>query len=165
MIKQLSEILILQRGMNINFKSATCHTKDSSVTASDMAFILTIIIPKVRHGFFLSLGMQIPSPIKSPDLLYIWADRAKSVVWGCCTVKSFLTLDSWLTQRVPQPADHLMVERNAMFKVPLLSYCLSLCDVKETKKIQCPSQGPSSYICTSPFKENKISLVNDLFSK
>lgn len=47
-IKQLSEVLILQRGMNINFKSVTCHTEDSSVTASDIAFMLAIIIPKVR---------------------------------------------------------------------------------------------------------------------
>lgn len=72
MIKQLSEVLILQRGMSINFKSMTCHTEDSSVTASDIAFKLTIIILKVRLGVFLSLGMQIPSsPVKSPDLLYI----------------------------------------------------------------------------------------------
>lgn len=83
MIKQLSEVLILQRGMNINFKSATCHIEDSSLTASDIAFMLTIIIPKLRLGFFffLRLGMQIPpSPIKSPDLIYIRADGAKPVV-------------------------------------------------------------------------------------
>lgn len=102
-IKQLSEVLILQRGMNINFKSVTCHTEDSSVTASDIAFMLAIIIPKVRlWGFFLSSGMQIPpSPIKSTDLLYIWADRAKPVVWDCYRVKLFFTLDSWLTQSSP----------------------------------------------------------------
>lgn len=52
MIKQLSEVLILQRGMNINFKSVTCHIEDSSLTASDIAFMLTIIIPKLRLGFF-----------------------------------------------------------------------------------------------------------------
>lgn len=71
-IKQLSEVLILQRGMDINFRSAACHTEESSVTASGIAFMLTVIIAKVRLGFFLSLDVHISSfLVKSRDLLYI----------------------------------------------------------------------------------------------
>lgn len=42
------------------------------MAASGIAFILIMTIAKVRLGFFLSLGVHIPSfLIKSTDLLYI----------------------------------------------------------------------------------------------
>lgn len=58
--------------MNINFRSATCRTEESSLAVSDIAFILTMTIAKVRLGFFLNLDVHIPPfLVKSPDLLYV----------------------------------------------------------------------------------------------
>lgn len=58
--------------MNINFRSATCHTEESSVAASDIAFILIMAIAKVKLGIFLSLDVHIPSFLVKAQICYIF---------------------------------------------------------------------------------------------